>query len=194
MDNDVSAGSTSASASTLGHLALGLTLLAFGLGHTGVLSGITAASAVTVALFVGGFTLFVAGLLEFRAGSSFNGTAFAGLGAFWFTWGTATGDGGLSADAAGLFLLLWALLALSLTLGAAGGGPLSQVMYGLLFVALLLLGIAQFADASMLGKVAGWVAALSGLLAWYGATAAWAKWPTALPGRAAGGRGVTAAG
>ncbi|MFI0979555.1 acetate uptake transporter [Streptomyces sp. NPDC021093] len=196
MDNDVSAGSsTSASASTLGHLALGLTLLAFGLGHTGALSGVTVASAVTVALFVGGITLFVAGLLEFRSGNSFNGTAFAGLGAFWFTWGTVAGDGGVvPADAAGLFLLLWALLALSLTLGAAGGGQLAQVMYGLLFVALLLLGIAQFADAATLGKVAGWVAALSGLVAWYGATAAWAKWPTALPGRAAGGRGVTATG
>ncbi|MFJ2741769.1 acetate uptake transporter [Streptomyces sp. NPDC087440] len=193
MDNDVSAGSTSASASTLGHLALGLTLLAFGLGHTGVLDGITAASAATVALFVGGITLFVAGLLEFRVGDSFNGTAFAGLGAFWFTWGTASGESALSGDAAGLFLLLWALLALSLTLGAAGGGLLAQVMYGLLFVSLLLLGIAQFADAGMPAKVAGWVAALSGLLAWYGATAAWAKWPTALPGRAAG-RGVTATG
>ena len=38
MDNDVSAGST-ATTSTLGHLALGLTLLAFGIGHTGVIDG-----------------------------------------------------------------------------------------------------------------------------------------------------------
>jgi succinate-acetate transporter protein len=194
VDSDVSAGTnTTASASTLGHLALGLTLLAFGIGHTGAFDGISAASAVTVAMFVGGITLFVAGLLEFRGGNSFNGTAFLGLGAFWFTWGTASGDTALSAEAAGLFLLLWALLALSLTLGAAGGGLLSQVMYGLLFVSLLLLGIARFAEAGTLAKVAGWVAALAGLLAWYGATAAWAKWPTALPGRAAG-RGVTAVG
>ncbi|MGW7417692.1 acetate uptake transporter [Streptomyces sp. NPDC054863] len=195
MDNEVSAGSsTSASASTLGHLALGLTLLAFGLGHTMAFDGITAASAVTVATFVGGIALFVAGLLEFRAGNSFNGTAFAGLGAFWFTWATAAGDGVVSADAAGLFLLLWALLALTLALGAAAAGRLAQVVYGLLFVALLLLGVAQFADAATLGKVAGWVAALSGLVAWCGATAAWAKWPTALPRRAAGGQGVTATG
>jgi succinate-acetate transporter protein len=194
VDNDVSAGSTApVSASALGHLALGLTLLAFGIGHTGAFDSIKADSAVTVALFVGGITLFVAGLVEFRGGNSFNGTAFAGLGAFWFTWGTVAGDGGISADAAGLFLLLWALLALSLTLGAAGGGQLAQVMYGLLFVALLLLGIAQFAEVSVLVKIGGWVAALAGLLAWYGATAAWAKWPTALPHRAAG-RGVTAAG
>lgn len=190
MDNGVSAGSTT---SILGHLALGLTLLAFGIGHTGVLDGVTAADAVSLALFVGGIALFVAGLFEFRAGSAFAGTAFAGLGAFWFTWGMGAGEPNVSNDAAGLFLLLWALLALSLTLGASGSGMLERGMYGLLFLSLLLLGVAQFADADALTKAGGWVAALGGLAAWYGATAALAKWPTALPHRAAG-RGVTATG
>lgn len=116
MDNDVSAGSSSTS--TLGHLALGLTLLAFGIGHTRVIDGVTAADAVSLALYVGGIALFVAGLLEFRGGSAFTGTAFVGLGAFWFTWGTGA-DAHVSGHAAGLFLLLWALFALSLTFGAA---------------------------------------------------------------------------
>ncbi|MFB7526884.1 hypothetical protein ACFC0C_01215 [Streptomyces sp. NPDC056178] len=40
MDDDVSAGSTSTAA--LGHLALGSTLLGFGIGHTGVVDGVTA--------------------------------------------------------------------------------------------------------------------------------------------------------
>ncbi|MFG2624720.1 acetate uptake transporter [Streptomyces sp. NPDC048473] len=190
MDNDVSAGSTSTS--TLGHLALGLTLLAFGIGHTGVVDGVTAADAVSLALYVGGIALFVAGLLEFRAGSGFTGTAFVGLGAFWFTWGTGA-DAHVSSHAAGLFLLLWALFALSLTLGAAGGGLLARGTYALLFLGLLLLGVGQFADSGSLAKAGGWLAAVSGLAAWYGATAALANWPTALPGRAAG-RGVTATG
>ncbi|HEY9440794.1 MAG TPA: acetate uptake transporter [Streptomyces sp.] len=190
MDHDVSAGS--ASISTLGHLALGLTLLAFGIGHTKVIDGITAADAVTLALYVGGIALFVTGLLEFRAGDAFGGTAYAGLGAFWFTWGTAAGAS-VSDHAAGLFLLLWALFALSLTLGSAGAGLLAQGTYGLLFLGLLLLGVGQFAGSDGLGKVGGWVAAVAGLAAWYGATAALAKWPTAVPGRAAR-RGVTATG
>ncbi|MCX5312974.1 acetate uptake transporter [Streptomyces sp. NBC_00154] len=190
MDNDVSAGNSSTS--TLGHLALGLTLLAFGIGHTGVIDGVTAADAVSLALYVGGIALFVAGLLEFRAGSGFTGTAFVGLGAFWFTWGTGAGAQ-VSSHAAGLFLLLWALFALSLALGSAGGGRLAQGTYGLLFLGLLLLGVGQFADSDGLGKVGGWLAAVAGLAAWYGATAALAKWPTVLPKRAAG-RGVTATG
>ncbi|MGW8884428.1 acetate uptake transporter [Streptomyces sp. NPDC055749] len=190
MDKDVSAGS--ASTTTLGHLALGITLLAFGIGSTGVIDGVTAADAVTLALYVGGIALFVTGLLEFRAGNAFAGTAFAGLGAFWFTWGTGAGAS-VSADAAGLFLLLWALFALSLTLGAAGSGPLAQGMYALLFLGLLLMGVGQFAGSDGLGEAGGWCAAVAGLAAWYGATAALASWPTALPKRAAG-RGVTAAG
>ncbi|MFJ4922081.1 acetate uptake transporter [Streptomyces sp. NPDC088725] len=191
MDNDVSAGSAS-STSVLGHLALGLTLLAFGIGTTRVIDGVTAAGAVSLALYVGGIGLFVAGLLAFRAGSTFTGTAFAGLGAFWFTWGTGVGNQ-VSADAAGFFLILWALLTLSLAIGAAGSGPIVQGTYGLFCLALVLLGIAQFAGSDGLTKVGGWVAAVAGLAAWYGATAALANWPTAVPRRAAD-RRVTAAG
>ena len=195
MDNDVSAGSTATpSVSTLGQLALGLTLLAFGLGHTQVIDDVTAANAVSIATYVGGIALFVAGLLALRssAGDGFTGTAFAGLGAFRFTWGVSAGDA-VSANAAGLFLLLFALLALSLTLGSAGSGTFVRGTYGAMFVALVLLAVAAFGDTEGLAKVGGWFAAVGGLLAWYGATASMAKLPTALPGRAAG-RGVTATG
>ncbi|MFE9765591.1 GPR1/FUN34/YaaH family transporter [Streptomyces sp. NPDC005808] len=189
MDNDVSAGNTT---SILGQLALGLTLLAFGLGHTGVIDGVSAADSVSLATYVGGIALFVAGLFAFRDHDAFTGTAFSALGALWFTWGVSA-DAAVSANAAGLFLLLFALVALSLTLGASGAYQLTRGAYGLLFVAMLLLAIGQFGDSDGLAKVGGWFAAAGGLLAWYGATAALAHWPTALPRRAAG-RGVTATG
>ncbi|WP_267243904.1 GPR1/FUN34/YaaH family transporter [Streptomyces sp. PR69] len=189
MDNDVSAGS--ANTSTLGHLALGLTLLAFGVGHTGVIDNVAAGDAAALATWVGGVALFIVGLLEFRAGHGGAGTAFAGLGAFWFTWGTSAGAE-VSAEAAGLFLLLFALLALTLTAASAGSGLLGQGVYGLLFMSLLLIGVASFAGSDGLAKAGGWVGAVAGLMAWYGATAALAKWPT-FSGRAAG-RGVTATG
>ncbi|RSS83885.1 GPR1/FUN34/YaaH family transporter [Streptomyces sp. WAC06614] len=182
MDNDVTAGSK-ASTSTLGNLALGLTLLAFGIGHTGVISGVSAADSVSLATFVGGIALFLLGLLEFRGGNGFNGTAFAGLGAFWFTWASGAGDK-VSHHAAGTFLVLFALLALTLAVSAPGG-LFGQGVHGLLFLALLLLATGAFLDNGALGKAGGWVAAVTGLLAWYGTTAALAGWPTAL-GRASG--------
>ncbi|MYV95152.1 GPR1/FUN34/YaaH family transporter [Streptomyces sp. SID1034] len=189
MDNEVPAGSTT---TTLGHLALGLTLLAFGIGNTRVIDGVTVADSVSIATYVGGIGLFVLGLLAFRDQDAFTGTAFAGLGAFWFTWAVGA-DTKFSANAAGLFLVLFALLALSLAAGSAGAGLLRQGTYGLLCLALVLLAVGQFVTSSSLGKVAGWVAVAAGAVAWYGATAALAKWPTALPRRAAG-RGVTATG
>lgn len=191
MDNEVSAGSVTSSTQTLGHLALGLTLLAFGVGNTGVIDNVTAADAAGLATWVGGVALFIAGLLEFRAGNAGTCTAFSGLGAFWFTWGTGVGAE-VTGEAAGLFLLLWALLALTLTVASAGSGLFGQGVYGLLFVTLLLLGIASFAENDGLAKAGGWIGAVAGLAAWYGATAALAKWPT-FSGRAAG-RGVTATG
>ncbi|WP_418957228.1 GPR1/FUN34/YaaH family transporter [Streptomyces tritici] len=183
MDNDVAAGS---STSTLGQLALGLTLLAFGIGGTGVIDNVAASDAASLATWVGGVALFLVGMLALRAGNGGEGTAYASLGAFWFTWGTAAG-GEASAEATGLFLLLWALLALTLTMSAKGGGLFGQGVYGLLFVSLLLSGVAAMAGHDGLGKAGGWVAAVAGLAAWYGTTAAVAGWPTSLarPGRKA---------
>lgn len=192
MDKDVPAGSSTSPLDRLGRLALGLTLLAFGLGHTEVIDGVGAADALPLATYVGGIALFVAGLLAFRDRDAFTGTAFAALGALWFTWGVSA-DAQVSANAAGLFLLLFALVALTLTAAASGGSPLTRATYALMFVALLLLAVASFGDSDGLAKAGGWCAAGGGLLAWYGATAALANWSAALPGRPAG-RGVTAAG
>ncbi|MFF7972715.1 GPR1/FUN34/YaaH family transporter [Streptomyces sp. NPDC007905] len=188
MDNDVSAGS--GTTTVAGRLALGVTLLAFGLGTTGVIDGVRVSDAVSPAHYVGGIALFLVGLLAFRDRDTASGTAFVALGALWFTWAVSFGDH-TSANGAGLFLLLFALVALTLTL--AGGDDLGQVVYGLLFLAMLLLAVASFADSSSLAKVGGWVAAVCGAVAWYAATAALAHWPTVLPRRAAG-RGMTATG
>ncbi|GAB2742821.1 GPR1/FUN34/YaaH family transporter [Streptomyces bullii] len=186
MDKDVSAGS--GITTVAGRLALGITLLAFGLGHTAVIDGVSAADAVSVAQYVGGIALFVAGLVALREGDAAGGTAFSVLGALWFTWAVSAEAAG---HAAGLFLLLFALVVLSLTV--AGGDQLGRATYGLFFVSLLLLALGSFADNGSLAKVGGWFAVAAGAVAWYAATAAPAHWPTALPRRAAG-RGVTATG
>ncbi|MFI2612332.1 acetate uptake transporter [Kitasatospora sp. NPDC018619] len=173
MSNDATgasnARSTGADAGNLGYLALGLTTLAYGLLSTGVLHGAGVGSAAHLAHLLGGVTLFVAGLWQLRGGEGFTGTAFTSLGAFWATWSAA---GGASRNAAGLFLLLWALLALSLTAASWGAGLIGRAVYGLLTVSLVLSAVASFGGYGGLAKAAGWIAALSGLAAWYRATSA----------------------
>ncbi len=88
MDNDVSAGSTT---TVVGRLALGITLLAFGLGYTDLIDGVTAADAVSIAHYVGGVALFVVGLFALRDRDTADGTAYTVLGAFWFTWPSRPG-------------------------------------------------------------------------------------------------------
>ncbi|OKJ00969.1 acetate uptake transporter [Kitasatospora sp. CB01950] len=170
MSNDASgANARSADAGPLGYLALGLTLLAYGLLGTGVLSGTSSGAAASLAHLVGGVTLFVAGLWQFYGGNRFDGTAFTALGAF---WATSAAAGATGKNTTGLFLLLWALLALTLTAAAWGAGQLIRAVYGLLTLALLLDAIGVLSGSGGWGKVGAWVAALSGLAAWYWATAA----------------------
>ncbi|MFF7328627.1 GPR1/FUN34/YaaH family transporter [Streptomyces sp. NPDC090306] len=190
MDNDVSAGSTASTITAAGRLTLALTLLAFGLGYTGVVDGLTPADAVPLAHYVGGVALFAVGLLAFRDRDTAAGTAYTVIGALWFTWAVSAGAA-VSDNAAGLFLLLFALVALTLTV--TGGDLLGQGTYGLLFLAFLLLALGRFADSGTLAKTGGWVAVASGAVAWYAATAALAHWPTTAPRRAAR-RRVTATG
>ncbi|GAA1172527.1 hypothetical protein F4556_002127 [Kitasatospora gansuensis] len=170
MSNEATgANARSADAGNLGYLALGLTLLAYGILGTGVFSGTGLKDAASVAHLVGGLTLFIAGLWQLRSGDGFTGTAFTGLGAFWATWSTA---GGASKNAAGLFLLLWALLALSLTLAAWNSGLFSRLIYGLFTLSLVLSALGVLNSSSGLGKAGAWLAAVAGLAAWYSATAA----------------------
>ncbi|MEZ0089697.1 acetate uptake transporter [Streptacidiphilus sp. EB129] len=161
--------SLGSAAGPLGYLALGLTLLSFGILSTGVLNGAGVKDAGSLALFVGGLTLFISGLLEFSGGNAATGTTFAVLGAFWVTWAEAAPAG---KDATALFLVLWALLALTTTAAHWLGGTLVRAVYGLFTVSLVLMAIDTMAGNATLGKIGGWVAAAAGLAAWYSATSA----------------------
>ncbi|MGF1431869.1 acetate uptake transporter [Kitasatospora sp. LaBMicrA B282] len=157
-------------AGPLGYLALGLTLLSYGLLQTGVLHGAGVADAAGLAHVVGGVALFIAGLWQFRCGDTFNGTAFAGLGAFWAVWAAGAGSAA-GKNATGLFLLVWALLAITLAAAGWQAGLFSRAVYGLLALSLLLAMIGTFGSSHGLVKVAGWLAAVAGLASWYWATA-----------------------
>lgn len=170
MSNEASgANARSADAGNLGYLALGLTLLAYGLLATGIFSGAGLKDASSVAHLLGGLTLFVAGLWQLRSGEGFTGTAFTSLGAFWATWSSAAGA---SKNAAALFLLLWALLVLSLALASWNSGLFSRLIYGLFTLSLVLSALGVLNSSAGLGKAGGWLAAVAGLAAWYSATAA----------------------
>lgn len=174
MSNDVSGAQDArpprADASALGYLSLGLTLVAFGLFSTHVIHNTAMSDASRMALLIGGVVQFIAGMWEFHRGSAFTGTAFAVLGGFFATWSAGSGAA-ISANTIGTFMILWAAVALSLTLAGWQLGAVAQSVFGLFTISLVLFGIAAFADNTNLAKAAGWVGAAAGALAWYGGTA-----------------------
>jgi succinate-acetate transporter protein len=159
-------------AGPLGYLALGLTLLGYGLLQTGVLHHTQVADAAGLAHLLGGVALFIAGLWQLRAGDTLNGTAFAGLGAFWAVWSMGAGTAAGGRNAVGLFLLLWAMLAFTLTAASWQGGLFNRAVFGLLTLSLVLNAIGVLNSSGGLVKAAGWIAAVAGLISWYWATAA----------------------
>src|SRR3954452_22629287 len=83
-----------------------------------------AAVVLPLALFYGGLVQLLAGMWEFRKGNTFGATAFCSYGAFWLSYAAyvkfVAGD--LPADTAhqatGLFLLIWAIFTVYMTVAA----------------------------------------------------------------------------
>jgi len=160
-----------ANPSVIGLMGFALTTLVTGLAHA-VGSGVGPAVALAVAF--GGLAQFVAGWIDLRKGSIFGGSAFVSYGAFWLAFsvlnwvlpamGVTISDGGKLA-----FFGAWTLFTLSFCLAVLKVGKYLSVLFWLLLLAFVLL------DGVVLGFVpeslAGWEIVLTGLVAWYIATA-----------------------
>ncbi|MEU0002917.1 hypothetical protein ABZ079_01060 [Streptomyces sp. NPDC006314] len=77
MDKGVSAGSVSTL--VVGRVALGITLLALGLGTAGGIDGVGTSDAVTLGRHAGGVALFLVGLVALRDRDTARGTGFVAL-------------------------------------------------------------------------------------------------------------------
>lgn len=142
-----------------------------GVAQRGVLG---AGPTLAMAIAFGGTAQFVAGVVDLRKGSLFGGSAFMAYGAFW--WSLVVLDyllpkTGISSGPNELFgyFLMWTLFTLSFFVASFKVGNHLAGLFGLLLVAFLLL------DGVTLGKVpavvAGWEIFITGLVAWYIATA-----------------------
>ena len=136
------------------------------------------------ALIFGGIVQFIAGLLEFRRGSSIPGTVFAAYGAFLATFGvfflpsTALlnyfGVDLLALNhALGLLFLCWTICLGVLLVGSLKtNNMMVMAVLALLGLAYLFLAIGSFANANTpLLMIGGWIAIVCALVAWYAALA-----------------------
>ncbi|MEV4539486.1 acetate uptake transporter [Asanoa sp. NPDC049518] len=163
-------------AAPLGLAAFGGTtfLLSFFLAGTDALLTPTV---FATALFFGGLAQLVAGIVEFRQGSTFGATAFTAYGTFWIGYGlfgwlirpTLPADDVTTAD--GLFTLPWAILTLYLVVATLRiSGVLLALVSGA-FITLSLVTAGSFADSVPVIRAAGAVGFVTAAIAWYGSFA-----------------------
>ena len=168
-----------ADARPLGLFAFGLTWFIVSLLNVGVSLGTGGSKVVlALALVYGGLTMLLAGMWAFRAGNTFSATVATSYGAFWLSYAVLMTPGlfGISNDAVeykplGVFLLGWALISALFVIASLRSNGAQLALYALVFLTLLLLGVAQLTDNDTLTAIGGWLGILTALVAGYTALA-----------------------
>jgi uncharacterized protein len=166
------------------------TLGLFGFGMTTILAGlfvggwISAGPVLAMALFYGGTAQFLAGVIAFRKGNMFAGSAFASYGMFWwaFNWFN-TQYGSISNDyAIAAFMFVWFLVTLTFLISAPKHGIGVTLVFLTLTIAFLLLTVQYWwlASGTTIAKSTfeafGVEIIITGVLAWLTGTADVTNW------------------
>ncbi|MHC6202784.1 acetate uptake transporter [Breznakiellaceae bacterium SP9] len=129
---------------------------------------------VAMGLFVGGLTQVIAGILEFKEGNSFGGTAFTAYGFFWislcFIWiKPFEGIAAPAKTAMAAYLFLWGLFTFFMFIGTFKHNTITKIVFGTLMLLFFLLALGDFTDNESIIHIAGYVGLICGLSAIYSA-------------------------
>ncbi|WNY27776.1 acetate uptake transporter [Methanolapillus ohkumae] len=129
---------------------------------------------IAMAIFVGGLAQFLAGILAWKKGNTFETVAFIGFGVFWLSFAyiliAPFGAAAATTESVGWYLALWGLFGLGLLLATLKmKNRALVVIFVLLVLTFFITAIAHFGIA--LGIVPGICALLLGLSAFYTAMA-----------------------
>ncbi|KAF9362737.1 hypothetical protein BGX34_005597 [Mortierella sp. NVP85] len=141
------------------------------------------------ALWYGGIVQILAGMWSMKVGNTFEATAFSSFGAYWAAYGYmffpgsgieesyANIDPDQYQNAKGIFLLIWFLMAIILTVGTTKSTIATITMFVFLDIHLILVAINELAHLSA-GAAPARISAVFGILSalmafWNGAAALW---------------------
>ena len=168
---DITAG-----AGALGLLGYGMPGVLLGLANAGI---IQAGSVILgMAIFMGGFAMFTAGLMEWKKGNTYGMAAYGSYGLFWFSFaallilpmlGLTKDTGGAGAMAA--YLALWGLFTFILFIGSLKMSRALQFVLGTLTLVFFLEALGAATGTGMFTILAGYIGIISGLAAIYTALA-----------------------
>jgi hypothetical protein len=168
---DITAG-----AGALGLLGYGMPGVLIGLANAGVIQA--GSMIIAMAIFMGGFAMFTAGLMEWKKGNTYGMAAYASYGLFWFSFaallllpalGLAKDAGGAGAMAA--YLALWGLFTVILFIGSLKMSRALQFVLGTLALVFFLESAGAASGITIFTIIAGYIGIISGLAAIYTALA-----------------------
>lgn len=163
-------------AGALGLLGYGMPGVLVGLANAGLIK--MGSAILGMAIFMGGFAMFTAGLMEWKKGNTYGLAAYGSYGLFWFSFaalallpalGLAEDTGGAGAMAA--YLALWGLFTFILFIGALKMTRALQFVLGTLALVFFLEAAGAATGVGMFTIVAGYLGIISGLAAIYTAMA-----------------------
>src|SRR5882757_11229434 len=126
-----------------------------------------------LALFYGGLLQVLAGMWEFKKGNTFGATAFGSYGAFWLSYAAyvkfvvADLPPDKANQATGLYLLIWAVFTVYMTVAALRTNAALLAVFVTLSVTFIVLTIAEFSESTGTTKVGGWIGLVTAVVAWY---------------------------
>jgi succinate-acetate transporter protein len=168
---DITAG-----AGALGLLGYGMPGVLMSLANAGIIQA--GSMIIAMAIFMGGFAMFTAGLMEWKKGNTYGMAAYSSYGLFWFSYaalfllpalGLAKDTGGAGAMAA--YLALWGIFTLILFIGSLKMSHALQFVLGTLGLVFFLEAAGAATGTGLFTVVAGYIGIISGLAAIYTALA-----------------------
>ena len=157
----------------LGLAGFAATTLVLSFVNAGLVDKSVAFAVLPLALFYGGLGQFMAGMWEFRKGNTFGSTAFSTYGAFWlafafYEWFFAAKVAPSAAGTAtGLFLLVFAVVTVYLTVAALRTTGAVLAVFVLLSLTFIFLTIGELAGSTAIGKIGGWIGIVTAVVAFY---------------------------
>lgn len=173
---DVHVMDRTAKPTPLGFTGLGLSAVLLSLSYIGIYP--VDSMIVSMAMFLGGFAEVFAGIMAWKKGSVFGGTAFCAFGLFWFSLASL-----LLLPAAGLieaptpisiaaYLFIWGVYTFVLLIATLKlGSKAIMFIFVTLFLLFMLLAIVNATENAGLLVIAGYVGLIVGFAALYTALA-----------------------
>lgn len=155
----------------LGLLGFGMTTILLNLHNVGALELTIVIAAMGFAL--GGLAQIIVGILEFKQGNTFGGTAFTAYGLFWWSlvliWWNPLGVGDKDLVSMGFYLLLWGIFTGFMFIGTLKHNTISKIVFGSLTLLFFALALGDFTDVNAITVTAGVIGIICGLSAVYSA-------------------------